>query len=168
MLGCGGLILRHKEKNHTPALSLFALWPQALSAAGRCSLLDFLSWFCYSCTRGTLGLHPVYVVLSITTQSVHQAQRKKKNQPPKKRCCRAPAGQVGGIGATKISVIQVTEFCFQPFRCCCQIHSRGRAEAEPCVPGVPVPVPGHTCAQCRRPTTGCELSQLKRSFSTAP
>lgn len=34
--------------------------------SGRCSLLDFLSWLCYSCRCGSLGLHPVYAVRNVT------------------------------------------------------------------------------------------------------
>lgn len=142
MLGCGGLILR---KNQAPALSLvLAVLPcgaQAVSGAGRCSLLDFLSWLCYSCRRGSFGLHTVYVVLSITTQSAHLAQTKKINQ---KWCCTAPAGQEGGIWATKLSVIQV--LLPDPPRAAAQA---GQQPLSPVCQGMLVPGPGHTCAHSK-------------------
>lgn len=109
---------------------------QAISEAGRCRLLDFLPWLSYSCRHGSVGLHPVYGDLSITTQSAHQAQTKTKEW-----CCTAPAEQVGSTWHTKFSVIQM--LLPAPVSAAAQHRP---AASQPCVPGDACPSPrAHLC-----------------------
>lgn len=86
------------------------------------SLLGFLSGLCYSCRRGSFRLHPVYVVLRITTQSAHQAQTQSK-----KRSSRAGRWHVGHEAFSHLGAAA------RPTQCC--------STSQLCVPGDARPSP---------------------------
>lgn len=85
--------------------------------SGRCSLLDFVPWLCYSCRHGSLGLHPAH--------AAHDVKR-----TPEPYCTACFTGDNCGVlhralipaeqGTWQVAYVTRS---FQSFRRCCQICS---------------------------------------------
>lgn len=93
--------------------------------SGRCSLLDFLSWLCYSCRCGSLGLHPVYAVRNVTCAPKPFSFTGDKRSVLRRAVI--PAEQ----GAWQVACVTQS---FQSSRCCCRIHSTRQHNRGPAAP----------------------------------